>query len=108
ALKLAIAEMYVQGVSTRRVASIAEGLCGFEPSSTQVSRLSSLLDEELEKFRSRELGHIIYLYLDADYQKVRHDGHVRDIAVLKAVGVNHEGRREVLGISCCLSEAEVH
>lgn len=108
ALKLAIAEMYVQGVSTRRVASIAEELCGFEPSSTQVSRLSSVLDEELEKFRSRELGHIIYLYLDADYQKVRHDGHVRDIAVLKAVGVNHEGRREVLGISCCLSEAEVH
>ncbi|MGE5196311.1 MAG: IS256 family transposase [Anaerolineae bacterium] len=108
ALKLAIAEMYVQGVSTRRIAPIAEELCGFELSSTQVSRLSALLDEELEKFRNRPLGRIIYLYLDADYQKVRHDGQVRDLAVLKAIGVNEEGKREVLGISCSLSEAEVH
>lgn len=108
ALKLAIAEMYVQGVSTRRIAPIAEELCGFELSSTQVSRLSMLLDEELEKFRNRPLGRMIYVYLDADYQKVRHDGQVRDLAVLKAIGVNEEGKREVLGISCSLSEAEVH
>ncbi len=108
ALKLAIAEMYVQGVSTRRVAPIVEELCGFELSSTQVSRVATILDEELEKFRNRKLGHIVYLYLDADYQKVRHDGQVRDVAVLKAVGVNEKGFREVLGISCSLSEAEVH
>lgn len=108
ALKLAIAEMYVQGVSTRRVAPIAKELCGFELSSTQVSRVATILDEELEKFRKRNLGHIIYLYLDADYQKVRYDGQVRNIAVLKAVGVNKDGFREVLGISCSLSEAEVH
>jgi putative transposase len=108
ALKLAIAEMYVQGVSTRRVAPIAQELCGFELSSTQVSRVATILDEELEKFRQRDLGHIIYLYLDADYQKVRHNGHVRDMAVLKAIGVNKQGYREVLGISCSLSEAEVH
>jgi len=108
ALKLAIAEMYVQGVSTRRVAPIAQELCGFDLSSTQVSRVAMILDEELEKFRNRALGHITYLYLDADYQKVRHDGQVRDIAVLKAIGVNKEGYREVLGISCSLSEAEVH
>ena len=108
ALKLAIAEMYVQGVSTRRVAPIAQELCGFELSSTQVSRVAGILDEELEKFRKRDLGHITYLYLDADYQKVRHDGEVRDIAVLKAIGVNKNGFREVLGISCRLSEAEVH
>lgn len=108
ALKLAIAEMYVQGVSTRRVASITEELCGFELSSTQVSRVAAILDEELEKFRHRALGHIVYLYLDADYQKVRHEGQVRDLAVLKAVGVNQQGYREVLGISCSLSEAEVH
>ena len=107
ALKLAIAEMY-EGVSTRRIAPIAEELCGFELSSTQVSRLSTLLDEELEKFRNRPLGQMIYLYLDADYQKVRHDGQVRDIAVLKAVGVTKAGKREVLGISCSLSESEVH
>jgi transposase-like protein len=73
ALKLAIAEMYVQGVSTRRVAPITQELCGFELSSMQVSRVASILDEELEKFRNRDLGHIVYLYLDADYQKVRHD-----------------------------------
>lgn len=108
ALKLAIAEMYVQGVSRRRIAPIAEELCGFELSSTQVSRLSTLLDEELEKFRNRPLGQMVYLYLDVDYQKVRHDGQVRDIAVLKAVGVTKEGKREVLGISCSLSESEVH
>lgn len=108
ALKLAIAEMYVQGVSTRRIAPIAEELCGFDLSSTQVSRLSMLLDEELEKFRNRPLGRMVYLYLDADYQKVRHDGQVRDLAVLKAIGVNEQGQREVVGISCGLSEAEVH
>ena len=108
ALKVAIAEMYVQGVSTRRVAAITEELCGFELSSTQVSRVAAILDEELEKFRSRPLGRMMYLYLDADYQKVRHNGQVRDLAVLKAVGVNEDGRREVLGISCSLSEAEVH
>lgn len=108
ALKLAIAEMYVQGVSTRRVEPIARELCGFELSSTQVSRVATVLDEELEKFRQRELGRIVYLYLDADYQKVRHGGHVVDMAVLKAIGVTKEGQREVLGISCSLSEAEVH
>lgn len=108
ALKLAIAEMYVQGVSTRRVSAIAETLCDFELSSTQVSRFATIMDEELEKFRNRPLGTIVYLYLDADYQKVRHDGQVRDMAVLKAVGVNEQGKREVLGISCSLSEAEVH
>ena len=108
ALKLAIAEMYVQGVSTRRVAAITEELCGFELSSTQVSRVATLLDEELKKFQERPLGRIVYLYLDADYQKVRHDGQVRELAVLKAVGINEQGHREVLGISCSLSEAEVH
>jgi transposase-like protein len=90
------------------VAPIAQELCGFNLSSTQVSRVATILDEELEKFRNRDLGHIVYLYLDADYQKVRHNGHVRSIAVLKAVGVNKDGFREVLGVSCSLSEAEVH
>jgi transposase-like protein len=108
ALKLAIAEMYVQGVSTRRIEPIAKELCGFELSSTQVSRVAKLLDEELEKFRNRPLSSIKYLYLDAHYEKVRHNGHVRDIAVLKAIGVNSEGYREILGVSCSLSEAEVH
>jgi transposase-like protein len=108
ALKVAIAEMYVQGVSTRRVDAIAQELCGMELSSTQVSRVATILDEELEKFRNRPLGRICYLYLDAHYEKVRHDGHIRDVAVLKAVGVNEEGYREILGVSVSLSEGEVH
>lgn len=108
ALKLSIAEMYVQGVSTRRVKQITEELCGLEISSTQVSRLASLLDEELTAFRQRSLGRIKYLYVDARYEKVRHAGHVRDLAVLSAIGVNEEGKREILGTSLSLSEAEVH
>ena len=108
ALGLAMAEMYVNGVSTRRVKRITEELCGLEVSSTQVSRLSKTLDEELEKFRHRPLGRIHYLYLDARYEKVRESGSVRDIAVYTAIGVNERGYREVLGISCELSEAEVH
>ena len=108
ALKLAIAEMYVNGVSTRKVSDITEQLCGFELSSTQVSRVSTLLDQELEKFRNRELSEYKYVYLDARYEKVRHDGRVIDQAVLIATGVNSEGKREVIGVSVELSEAEIH
>ena len=108
ALKLALAEMYVQGVSTRKVAAITEQLCGFEVSSSQVSQAAKALDQQLEAWRNRPLGRYRYLYLDAHYEKVRCDGQVREAAVLKAVGVNEEGRREVLGISVSLSEAEVH
>ena len=108
ALKLVFAEAYVQGVSTRRMKQIAEELCGREISSTQVSRCAQILDEEITKFRHRPLGPIEYLYVDAQYEKVRYEGSVRSLAVLKAVGINREGYREVLGISCDLSEAEVH
>jgi transposase-like protein len=108
ALKLALAEMYVQGVSTRRVAAITEQLCGFEVSSTQVSQATALLDEQLEAWRRRPLGRSPYLWLDAHYEKVRQDGQVRDAAVLKAVGLNTEGKRQVLGISVSLSEQEIH
>jgi len=108
ALKLAIAEMYVTGVSTRRVTEITEQLCGLEVSSSQVSRLSKALDEEVNKFRNRSLGQYAYIVLDARYEKVRHDNYVRDCAVLIATGVNQQGKREVLGFSVSLSEAEVH
>lgn len=108
ALKLAIAQMYVEGVSTRKVTEITEVLCGFEVSSTQVSRLSSVLDEELDIFRNRPLGEYPYVYLDARYEKVRYKGAVRKIAVLWAVGVGTFGKRHVLGVSSSLSEAEVH
>ena len=108
ALKLAIAEMYVQGVSTRRVAAVVEALCGTEVSSTQVSRAARLLDEELEAWRTRPIGETPYLILDARYEKVRHGGAVIDCAVLVAIGVGIDGRRRVLGVSVSLSEAEVH
>ena len=108
ALTLALAEMYVQGVSTRRVAAITEQLCGVELSSSQVSRATAQLDPILEQWRTRSLGEITYLYLDARYEKVRQDGQVRDAAVLIATGVNRAGRRQVLGVSVSLSEQEVH
>jgi len=108
ALGLAIAEMYVNGVSTRRVKRITEKMCGLEISSTQVSRLCQLLDKELELFRKRPLGPVHYLYLDARYEKVRENGNVKDLALFTAIGVNLQGYREVLGVSCKLSEAEVH
>ena len=108
ALTLALAEMYVQGVSTRRVAAITEQLCGVELSSSQVSRATAQLDPILEQWRTRQLGEITYLYLDARYEKVRQDGQVRDAAVLIATGVDRTGRRQVLGVSVSLSEQEVH
>ena len=108
ALKLALAEMYVQGVSTRKVAAITEQLCGFEVSSTQVSRAAAELDAVLAAWRTRPLGVYRYLYLDARYEKVRQDGQVRDAAVLIASGVDAQGKRAVLGVSVALSEQEVH
>ncbi|MBT4874151.1 MAG: IS256 family transposase [Desulfobacula sp.] len=108
ALKLAMAEMYIQGVSTRKVTSVLEKLCGLEISSTQVSNASKLLDKELEKWRTRAIPKISFLQLDARYEKVRQDGSVMSCAVLIATGVMEDGRRTVLGTSVSLSEAEVH
>ena len=108
ALKLAVAEMYVQGVSTRKVTQITSELCGLDVSSSQVSRAARLLDEELEAWRSRPLGKLPYLILEARYEKVRHGGSVVDCAVLVAIGVLPNGKRTVLGVSAKLSEAEVH
>lgn len=108
ALRLALAEMYVQGVSTRKVSQITEELCGCEVSSSDVSRATAMLDEELAKWRNRPLGCVKYLILDARYEKVREAGCVRDCALLTAIGVDDAGRRSVLGVSVSLSEAEVH
>jgi putative transposase len=108
ALKLAVAEMYVRGVSTRKVTGVMEQLCGFQVTSTQVSRASQLLDEELTAWRNRPLGPVRYLYVDARYEKMRQGGAVVSCAVLIAVGVTEDGRRSVLGASVSLSEAEVH
>lgn len=108
ALTLALAEMYVQGVSTRKVAAITEQLCGVELDSMQVSRAAQHLDEQLERWRNRHLGKMRYLFLDARYEKVRIDGQVRDAAVLLAMGVGEDGKRALLGVSVAVSEQEVH
>ena len=108
ALKLAIAEMYVKGISTRRVNDVLEKMCGLDISSTQVSRVAKVLDEQLEKWRNRILGEYPYLVLDAHYEKVRKNGSLLPSAVLTAIGVNPDGRREIIGVSVSLSEAETH
>jgi len=108
ALKVALAEMYVQGVSTRKVAKITEQLCGFEVTSTQVSRAAKELDEILEQWRKRSLGAYPYVYLDARYEKVRSNGSVLDMAVLVAIGVSETGQRQILGTSVAYSEQEAH
>lgn len=108
ALLMTLAEMYVQGVSTRKVAAIIEKLCGTQISASQVSRATQQLEEELEAWRNRPLGEIVYLYLDARYEKVRQAGSVRDAAILMASGVKSDGRRSILGVSVSLSEAEAH
>ncbi len=108
ALKCAIAEMYVQGVSTRKVTEVMKELCGLEVSSTQVSRATRLLDEELNGWRNRPLSEVPYVFLDARYEKIRHGGAVLSCAVLMAFGVDESGHRTVLGVSVSRSEAEVH
>jgi len=109
ALKSAIATMYVEGVSTRRVTKIMEQMCGFSVSSGQVSNLNKQLDDEFEKWRTRPLPEIAHLIIDATYYKVRIDGIVRDCATLIAHGIRRcDGKRMILGVSCALSEAEVH
>ena len=108
AFTLALAEMYVQGVSTRKVKAITEQLCGVNVSSTMVSQAAAQLDEELEKWRERPLGEIPFLFLDAYYEQVREDGQVRHLAILVAVGITPAGKREILGVSVSLSEHEVH
>jgi len=110
ALWLAMAEMYVSGVSTRKVAALVEDVMGLEVSSTTVSRAAQDLDETLQAWRERPLGEQAYpyLYLDAHYEHVRVSGQVRDAAVLVAVGVSADGRRRVLGVEVALSEQEVH
>lgn len=108
ALVATLAEMYVQGVSTRKVKAITEELCGIEVSAMQVSRATAQLDAILQEWRERPLREITYLYVDARYEKVREAGQVRDAAVLVASGISPAGERQVLGVSVSLSEHETH
>lgn len=110
ALLLAMAEMYLQGVSTRKVTDVLVKLLGPEVSisSAQVSRAAEALDTGLTAWRERPLGETPYLILDARYERIREAGQIVDCAILVAVGITQDGKRRVLGVSVSLSEAEVH
>jgi len=107
ALVGALAEMYVQGVSTRKVKAVTEQLCGHEFSASTISRINKNLDKELAKFADRPLEEEYpYLILDARYERVREDGVIRRRAVQVAIGINWEGRRCVLAVE--LANRESH
>jgi len=106
ALVASLVEMYVQGVSTRKVKAITEELCGHEFSASAVSRMNKSLDEQLRRFAQRRLEESYpYLILDARYERVREDGVVSKRAVLIAIGVNTEGRRCLLGVELANRES---
>ena len=107
ALTAVIQEAYIQGVSTRSVDALVQAMGGTGVSKSEVSRLCGEIDERVQAFLSRPIeGEWPYLWLDATYVKVRRDGHVVSVAVIVAVGVNTDGRREVLGMTVGNSEAE--
>jgi len=106
ALVAALAEMYVQGVSTRKVKEITEELCGHEFSSSAISRVTGKLDEELERFARRPLEEEYpYVVLDARYERIRQDGVITSQAVQVAIGINWEGRRCVLAVELANRES---
>ena len=99
ALVSALAEMYVQGVSTRKVKAITEELCGHTFSASTISRINKSLDGLLQRFAQRRLDEAYpYLILDARYEKVRLDGVIQSQAVFVAIGINTDGRRQILGV----------
>ena len=107
ALTAVIQEAYIQGISTRSVDDLvkARGMDGI--SKSQVSRLCEDIDERVHAFLDRPIeGDWPYLWIDATYVKVRQNGRIVSVAVIIAVGVNSDGRREVLGMDIGASEAE--
>lgn len=106
ALVSALAEMYIQGVSTRKVKKITEELCGHEFSASTISSINAKLDEQLTQFARRVLDEAYpYLILDARYEKIRENGVVRSQAVLIAIGINWDGRRQILGVELANRES---
>jgi len=107
ALVLALQEMYLQGVSTRKVTEITETLCGTEFSKSQVSALSTRLDAELDIWRNRSLdGEYPYLIVDAQYHKVRENHRIISKGILTVVGISKDGYREILAVECGITENE--
>jgi transposase-like protein len=106
ALVAALAEMYVQGVSTRKVKAITEELCGHAFSASAISAINKTLDESLRRFAERRLDEPYpYLIVDARYERVREAGVIRSQAVLIAIGINWEGRRQVLAVELANRES---
>ena len=107
ALVGALAQMYVQGVSTRKVAAITEELCGHEFSASSISAITARLDEQLEQFSRRPLEQEMpYLILDARYERVREGGVIVSRAILIALGIDWEGRRQVLAVEYANRESQ--
>jgi transposase-like protein len=106
ALVAALAEMYVQGVSTRKVKAITEELCGHRFSASTISQINQGLDVALERFATRPLEEVYpYLILDARYEKVRENAVIQTQAVLIAIGINGEGQRQVLAVDTAQRES---
>jgi putative transposase len=106
ALVATLAEMYVQGVSTRKVKAITEELCGHSFSASAISAINKRLDESLAAFAQRPLAEPFpYLILDARYEKVREGGIVTSQAVLIAVGIDWDGRRQILAVEMANRES---
>ena len=106
ALVAALVEMYVQGVSTRKIKTITEELCGHEFSASAISEMNVKLDGELERFARRSLEvEFPYLILDARYEKVREEGVIRSRAVLVVIGIDWEGRRQILAVEIANRES---
>jgi putative transposase len=107
ALAAVVQEAYVQGVSTRSVDELVKAMGMSGISKSQVSRLCEEIDGKIAAFLDRPLeGDWPYLWLDATYVKVRQEGRIISVALIVAVGVNGDGRREVLGLAIGASEAE--
>ena len=106
ALVATLAEMYVQGVSTRKVKAITEELCGHSFSASAISAINKRLDESLDAFANRPLAEPFpYLILDARYEKVREGGVVMSQAVLIAIGIDWDGRRQILAVEMANRES---
>lgn len=107
ALVAALAQMYVQGVSTRKVAAITEELCGHEFSASSISAITARLDAQLEEFSRRGLTEAFpYVLVDARYERVREGGVIVSRAILIALGIDWEGRRQVLAVEYANRESQ--
>jgi transposase-like protein len=105
ALVLALQEMYLNGVSTRKTKKITEKLCGTQFSKDQVSRFAQKLDKKVQAWRNRQLDkQYPYLVIDARYEKVRQQGPVEEMGVLIVKGVREDGKREILAVDVAVTE----